>query len=48
MVECVLAVAIIVRDYDLEPVDPEIEFPGASPGFTRDERRLVRVSRRRA
>ena len=43
MVECVLAVAIIVARYDLAPVDAATEFPGSAPGLAPDPRLLVRV-----
>ena len=46
MVECVLAVAIIVARYDLAPVDAAAEFPCSAPGLAPDPRLLVRVGPR--
>jgi cytochrome P450 len=46
MVECVLAVALIISACDLQPVNVASEFPSSSPGLGRDQRLLVRVSNR--
>ena len=47
LAECVMAVALIVRRYDIHPVNAAAEFPAAAPGLGRDRRFLVRVAKRR-
>ena len=47
MAECVMAVALILWRYDLDPVQVAEEFPASAHGLANDRRLLVRVARRR-